>query len=142
MAPRRRSPHDHSPWETLVVPMRENCRHFESRTYDDGEVARLCVLGLAPEQPWRCPEGCPHFELSVIDGTFVTDPLRRPPVEAEPDAAPDDVEGVLADAEAIVEDSEPDVIREVEGSGSPRRRWWQRAKRRPPDDDGFRLSNR
>ena len=53
-----------------------------------------------------------------------------------------DVEGVLADAEAIVEEAEPEVIRDLEGSGTERRRWWQRTKRRPPDDDGFRLSNR
>ncbi len=123
--------------------MRENCRHFESRTYDDGEVARLCTLGLAPEQPWRCPDGCSHFELSVIDGTFVTEPLTRPPVEGEPDAAPDDVEGVLADAEAIVEHAAPEVIRDLEGSQTRRRRWWQTKKRPPPDGgDGFRLSNR
>ena len=76
----------------------------------------------------------------MIDSTFVTDPLTRPPVEAEPDAVPDDIEGVLADAEAIVEGAEPEVIRDLEGSGSQRRRWWQRKKRRPPDDDGFRLS--
>lgn len=123
--------------------MRENCRNFESRSYDDGEVARLCVLGLAPEQPWRCPEDCSHFELSVIDGTFVTEPLNRPPVEDEPDAAPDDVEGVLADAEAIVEQAEPEMICDLEGSKIGRRRWWQRRKRLPPDDgNGFRLGNR
>jgi hypothetical protein len=36
--------------------MREDCCHYESRTYDDGEVARLCTLDLAPEAPWRYPE--------------------------------------------------------------------------------------
>ena len=29
--------------------MREDCRHFQSRTYDTGEIARFCVLNLAPE---------------------------------------------------------------------------------------------
>ena len=123
--------------------MREDCRHFESRTYDDGEVARLCTLGLAPEQPWRCPEDCSRFEPSLIDGSFVTEPLTRPPVEDEPDAASDDVEGVLAEAEAIVEHAEPEVVRDLEASGPGTRRWWQRKKRPPGDDgDGFRLSDR
>lgn len=124
--------------------MNEDCRHFESRTYDDGEVARYCVLGLAPEAPWRCPENCAHYELSIIDPTFVAGSLRGSRVEDEPQASPDDVEGVLADAEAIVEHAEPDAIREVEETQLAKgRRWWQRKKRRPPDgDDGFRLSNR
>jgi hypothetical protein len=30
------------------VPMREECKHFQSRTYASGEVARFCVLDLAP----------------------------------------------------------------------------------------------
>ena len=42
--------------------MREDCRHFESRTYDSGETARFCVLGLAPEAPWRCPDDCSRYE--------------------------------------------------------------------------------
>ena len=37
------------------MPMREECKHFQSRTYDSGEVARFCVLDLAPEAPWKCP---------------------------------------------------------------------------------------
>ena len=50
------------------MPMREDCRHFESRTYDNGEVARYCVLGLAPEQPWRCPEHCDRYEPTLLEG--------------------------------------------------------------------------
>ena len=37
------------------MPMREDCKHFQSRTYPSGEVARFCVLtsrrkprGVAP----------------------------------------------------------------------------------------------
>ena len=65
--------------------MRENCRHFATRTYDDGEVARFCVLDLAPEAPWRCPENCPSFEPTLIDGSFVPGSLTHPSVEEEPD---------------------------------------------------------
>jgi hypothetical protein len=126
------------------MPMREDCRHFESRVYDSGETARYCLLGLAPEQPWRCPDGCSHYERSVIDPTYETANLTRPPVEDEPDADPDNIEGVLADAEAIVEHTEPDALRDIEQAEakSSRPRWWSWRKRQPPDDDDFRLSNR
>jgi hypothetical protein len=70
------------------VPMREDCRHFESRTYASGEVARFCVLRLAPEAPWRCPADCSHYEPTVIDGTFQAGSLVRPAVEDEPDEPP------------------------------------------------------
>ena len=112
--------------------MREDCRHFESRTYASGEVARFCVLGLAPEAPWRCPADCSHYEPTLIDGTFQAGSLVRPAVEDEPDDTPDNIEGVLADAEAIVE------------AATPNRRWWQRRKRRSSegDDGDFPLSDR
>jgi len=130
--------------ETGRVTMREDCRHFESRTYDDGEVARECVLGLAPEQPWRCPDDCAHYERSVIDASFETAELARPPVEDEPDDTPDNIEGVLADAEAIVEHAELDALSEIEEAEAKasRRHWWSRRKRPPSDGEDFRLSNR
>ena len=128
--------------ETGGVPIREDCRHFESRTYDDGEVARECVPGFAPEQPWRCPEDCSHYERSVIDATFAE--LARPRVEEDPDDTPDNIEGVLADAEAIVEHEAPEALRELDEANAKttRRHWWARRKRQPPDDEDFRLSNR
>ena len=50
--------------------MREDCAHYESRTYDDdGEVARFCTLGLAPEAPWRCPENCSSYERILMIGS-------------------------------------------------------------------------
>jgi hypothetical protein len=130
--------------ETGRMPMREDCRHFESRIYDTGEAARYCLLGLAPEQPWRCPEGCAHYERSVIDGSFETADLARPPVEEEPDADPDNIEGVLADAEAIVEHEAPAALHEIEeqeAKAAPRH-WWSRRTRRSDDDGPAGLSNR
>jgi hypothetical protein len=126
--------------------MREDCRHFESRTYDSGEVARYCVLGLAPEQPWRCPEHCPKYEPSLIEGGMVTAPLARPPVEPEPDDDPAEIADVLQDAEAIVEAAEPDAIRELERPSGARKPWQFWKRRRPGDGDGdgdeFNLSSR
>ncbi len=125
--------------------MREDCRHFESRTYDDGEVARYCVLGLAPEQPWRCPEHCDRYEPSLLEGGFERGSLAGSTVEREPDEeTPSDVADVLDDAEGIVEAAEHDVVLDLQRQESPKdRRWWQVWKRRPPDDDEpFRLSDR
>jgi hypothetical protein len=120
--------------------MREDCRHFESRSYPGGETARFCVLDLAPEAPWKCPDDCPKYERSLIDGTFVTAPLVRPPVEDEPAAAPDDIEAVLDEAEDIVTNAEYDVIRDVEGEQS--RRWWPFRRRGSRGGGAGRLSER
>ena len=124
--------------------MREDCRHFESRTYASGEVARFCVLDLAPEAPWRCPENCPAYERSVLDPTFETAELARPPVEDEPDETADDIEAVLADAEQIVEAAEPEAIRDVEATEgrTGKRPWWRFGRRGGGDGDDFRLSDR
>ena len=96
------------------MPIRENCRHFESREYDDGEVARFCTLDLAPEAPWRCPANCPKFELSANDGSFETGSLESTVVEAEPDDDPGEIVGVLADAEQIVNAAEADVLADLD----------------------------
>ena len=124
--------------------MREDCAHYESRTYDDdGEVARFCTLGLAPEAPWRCPENCSSYERILMVGSdFEAGSLAdSPPVEDEPDAAPDDIVDVLADAEAIVDAAEPSVVAELD-SRQPKRSWWRRRRRGPDDGDEFRLSDR
>jgi hypothetical protein len=121
--------------------MRENCRHFESREYDDGETARFCVLDLAPEAPWKCPDDCPRFEVSVNDGSFETGSLEHRAVEDEPDDDPDDIADLLHDAEEIVNEAEPGVLAELDGTPA-KRRGWKFWKKPPPDDEGFHLSQR
>ena len=125
------------------MAMREDCRHFESRLYDGGETARFCVLDLAPEAPWRCPENCASYERTLIDGTFVQGSLVRPEVEDEPDEKPEDIQDLLDDAEMIIDAAEPDALRDL-ARNDPRRKWWQVWKHSgPSDDDGpFRISNR
>ena len=120
--------------------MREDCRHFQSRTYDTGEVARFCVLNLAPEAPWRCPEACDRYQADIIDGSFVVGSLSRPPVEAEPDEPADDVANILSEANSIVTAAGPEILREVEAERATKK-WWQVWRRRD-DGDGFHLSNR
>jgi hypothetical protein len=125
--------------------MREDCRHFAARKYDDdGEVARFCILDLAPEAPWRCPDHCASYERTVIDATFEQGSLVRPPVEEEPDEPAVAIEDLLDDAERIVDEAEPEVLRELDAQAhGRRRRWWPFGKRQAPDDgDDWRLSNR
>ncbi|MGH9095680.1 MAG: hypothetical protein ACRDXE_11010 [Acidimicrobiales bacterium] len=121
--------------------MREDCRHFQSRTYDTGEVARFCVLNLAPEAPWRCPEGCPRYQPDAIDASFVLGSLRRPAVESEPDDPPEDIASILDEADAIVTAVGPEVLAEVDAERG-QRRWWQLWRRRGGGGGGFHLSNR
>src|ERR1700694_3972611 len=97
--------------------MREDCPHYASRAYDDdGEVARFCTLGLAPEAPWRCPENCSSYErILMIGSDFETGSLgHTSPVEDEPDAPTEDIIDVLADAEAIVDAAEGSVLAEMD----------------------------
>ena len=72
-----------------VMAMREECKHFQSRTYSSGEVARFCVLGNAPDQPWSCPENCMTYERRLADvgwvhGTLVRSRWNAPPETSVP----------------------------------------------------------
>jgi hypothetical protein len=123
--------------------MREDCCHYETRTYDDGEVARFCTLDLAPEAPWRCPADCPRYErILMIASDFERGSLAdAPAVESEPEGPVEDIVGVLDDAEDIVNAAIPAVVEDLDRE---RRPWWRRLGRRRRGDDGedFRLSNR
>ncbi len=98
------------------MPMREHCKHFQSRTYASGEVARFCVLDLAPEAPWRCPEDCPRYERRMADIGWDISGLIRPPTPPEPDTV--DLDGsaaaLLDEAEDILNVAGPEIVREVE----------------------------
>jgi hypothetical protein len=120
--------------------MRENCRHFQSRTYDTGEIARFCVLNLAPEAPWRCPNDCQSFEADAVNATFVQGSLVRSEVESEPDEPPGDIATLLDDADAIVTAAGPEIIAEVEAQRH-RQPWWRRWRRRNDDDGNLHLRN-
>jgi hypothetical protein len=111
--------------------MREECKHFQSRTYASGEVARFCVLDLAPEAPWRCPENCPSYVRRLADVGWVHGSLVEPAIEDEPDVPSDELVGMLENAEEIVNEIAPDVLAEVRREDAKRearagRRWWRR----------------
>ena len=49
------------------MPMRTECKNFESRTYPNGDTVRKCNIDLAPDAPWRCPESCSGYERRLAD---------------------------------------------------------------------------
>ncbi len=98
------------------MPMREECKHFQSRTYPSGEVARFCVLDLAPEAPWRCPDDCARFERRLADAGWVHGSLVEPAIEDEPLSAnesAEDVAALLDQAENIVNAVVPEARAEA-----------------------------
>jgi len=111
--------------------MREECKHYQSRTYNSGEVARFCSLGNAPDQPWACPADCITFEPRFADVGWQHGSLaRRPNVEQEP--APEipieDRRDILKAASEIVESVAPELIEERRrelgvSDTAPKRRW-------------------
>jgi hypothetical protein len=93
--------------------MREECKHFQSRTYKSGEVARFCKLGLAPDQPWSCPENCLTFEPRLVDiGWSHGSLVDRPVEDAPPDVSAEDRRSILESASEIVDAVAPDLIEE------------------------------
>ncbi|MGH9171498.1 MAG: hypothetical protein ACRD0Z_11595 [Acidimicrobiales bacterium] len=96
------------------MPMREECKHFQSRTYASGEVARFCVLGLAPEAPWRCPDDCPRYSRRMADAGWQHGRLVEPGVEDEPDEPAGDIASLLEAAESVVDMAAPAALAEAE----------------------------
>ncbi len=130
------------------MPMREECKHFQSRTYASGEVARFCTLDLAPEAPWRCPDNCPRYERRLADATWSHGSLVEPPVEEEPDEPGPEIAKLLDEAEDIVTAVEPEALaeanrREAEaarrqaGGGGLRRLFRRLGRRQRPSGGGF-----
>jgi hypothetical protein len=94
--------------------MRTDCRHYESRTYQTGEIVRKCRLDLAPEAPWRCPADCPSFAQRRFDAGWNYGSLGKSatPPEREPDG--EDVAALLDAAEDIVNTAAPEIIAEFD----------------------------
>ena len=85
--------------------MRTDCKHYESRTYQAGEVVRRCALDLAPEAPWACPADCPRYERRMIDAGWQYGSLTKgmEPAPPEPEVEMnDDIARLLDEAEDIV----------------------------------------
>ncbi len=44
------------------MAVREDCRHYSSRTLGSGETIQRCRLSVNEEAPFVCPEDCLFFE--------------------------------------------------------------------------------
>ncbi len=93
------------------MPMRQDCKHFESRTYPNGETVRKCDLDLAPEAPWRCPDDCPRYERRLADVNWSYGTLVTPPTPPEPDG--EGIAELLDSAEDIVNSAGPEIMAEL-----------------------------
>lgn len=98
--------------ETLVMPMREECKHYESRSYANGEAVRKCDLDQAPEAPWRCPEPCVFYERRLVDIDWQHGSLVTPPPPPEPKG--EGIAELLDEAEDIVNAVGPEILAEFE----------------------------
>ena len=105
------------------MPMRQDCKYFESRTYPNGETVRKCDLDLAPEAPWRCPDDCPKFTRRLADVNWSYGSLVIPETPPEPESlgTDDSIAALLDAAEDVVNAAAPDVLAEVEAERRKRR---------------------
>ena len=112
------------------MAMNEECKNFQSRTYDSGEVARFCILDLAPEAPWRCPEGCSKYAPRLADVGWVHGSLVEPKLEDAPDVPAGDIASVLDSAEDVVNEVAAEVLADVNAEREAEakqagRKWWR-----------------
>jgi len=112
--------------------MRQDCKHFQSRTYPSGDTMRKCVLDLAPEAPWNCPPDCQSFERRLADVNWRHGSLVTPPTPDPPPGVGDDesIAALLDEAEDIINTAGPEIRAEVDVERakearrrSSRRRW-------------------
>jgi hypothetical protein len=115
------------------MPMRQECKQFESRTYPNGETVRKCNLDLAPEAPWRCPAECPKYERRMDAGwTYGT--VVPPPTPPEPAGLDDGTAAaVLDEAEDFINSIGEQVRAEVDADRARGGRGWKRLFRRGTD---------
>lgn len=107
--------------------MRQECKHFQSRTYPTGDTMRKCALDLAPEAPWACPADCSAFEPRLADvawkhGSLISGPTPDAPGGIGED---DSIAALLDEAEDIINRAGPAIKAEIERERRPgKRRWW------------------
>ncbi len=106
-----------------LMPMRQECKNFESRTYANGETVRKCNLDLAPDAPWRCPDNCKAFEPRM-DAGWTYGSLVSPPTPPEPPGLDDgSAAAILDEAEDFLNSIGPQVMSEsgIEGPATRRK---------------------
>jgi hypothetical protein len=110
------------------MPMRTECRNFESRTYANGDTVRKCNLDLAPDAPWRCPDNCPEYGMRIGIG-WTTGSVVAPATPPEPPGLDDgSAAAVLDEAEELLNSVGAKVLAEVQAERAREqgRRGWKR----------------
>jgi hypothetical protein len=96
------------------MPMRQECKHFESRTYANGDTVRKCNLDLAPDAPWRCPDDCSAYARRP-DAGWSYGSLVAPRTPDEPPGLDDGSAAAILDAaEDILNAAGPQILADVE----------------------------
>ncbi len=116
------------------MAMRQDCKHFQSRTYATGDAMRKCALDLAPEAPWSCPSDCPRFERRLADVNWRHGSLITPATPADPNGLGEDPSiGALLDAaEDVINSAGPAIRAEVEAEEARSPKWSNRFGIRSP----------
>lgn len=113
--------------------MRQDCKHFQSRSYSSGDTMRKCALDLAPEAPWNCPAECSGYERRMADVNWRHGTLVTPPTPDAPESVGEDesVGALLDAAEDIINAAGEDVRAEVDaelakqsGLGAKLKKMW------------------
>ncbi len=106
------------------MPMNTNCRHYESRTYPNGDTVRKCNLDLAPEAPWRCPDDCQSYSPRRLDAGWQHGSLGVRNFAKEPESVgqDDSIAALLDEAEDIVNNAGPEIMAEVDKERSRKAR--------------------
>lgn len=96
------------------MPMRQECKHFESRSYPNGETVRKCNIDLAPDAPWRCPDQCNGYERRMDAGwTYGAMVAGQSPVEP-PGLDDGSAAALLDEAEDFLNSVGAQVLAEVQ----------------------------
>ena len=113
------------------MPMRTECKHFESRTYDNGDTVRKCNLDLAPDAPWRCPENCQKYERRMVDVAWAHGSLVPPATPVAPASLDDGTAAaVLDDAEQIVNAAMDEVLADIQDKRKKKKKLRDKKKKK------------
>ena len=126
------------------MPMRQDCKYFESRSYPNGDTVRKCDLDLAPEAPWRCPDDCPSYTRRMVDVNWSHGTLVTPATPDEPASLGEDdsIAALIDAAEDIVNEAGPRVMADLERESSKRRFLKGRGKGGKPGKPGKKKRRR
>lgn len=105
--------------------MRQDCKHFQSRSYPSGDTMRKCSLDLAPEAPWNCPADCTGYERRMADVNWRHGSLVTPPTPDAPESVGDDasISALLDEAEDIINNAVPEVTAEIDAERARNSGW-------------------